>query len=257
LNILFQKSLISTQQEVLQIVIGLEGKGEKSVLKLPFQGKSSSLMMKEKPQTLITGVSETTMLNDEEEPSINQSFVDCSSFVDVDEDENVSNLCVEVCAEKPERVENRKGQLDEDENVLIKKRKVSGFSGSVSSLSSGSLGSRVRSIGVLETEALVQSILKSSNPIAAVNNITKAIHPLLKNVMKNYSDSPVQALANDESNVSISCSMCASQERVKRHRDVKEILQIINKFGESNEEKTNFLADVLSNEELVDIMNFL
>ena len=98
----------STRSSSKKIGIGLEGKGEKSVLKLPFHGKSSSLMMKEKPQTLITGVSETTMFNDEEESSINQSFVDCSSFVDVDEDGNVSNLCVEVCAEKPERVEKGK-----------------------------------------------------------------------------------------------------------------------------------------------------
>ena len=98
----------STRSSSKKICIGLEGKGEKSVLKLPFHGKSSSLMMKEKPQTLITGVSESTMLNDEEEPSINQSIVDCSSFVDVDEDGNLSNLCVEVCGEKPGIVAKRK-----------------------------------------------------------------------------------------------------------------------------------------------------
>ena len=44
----------STRSSSKKIGIGLEGKEEKNVLKLPFQGKSSSLMMKEKPQTLIT-----------------------------------------------------------------------------------------------------------------------------------------------------------------------------------------------------------
>ena len=102
----------STRSSSNKIGIGLEGKGEKSVLKLPFHGKSSSQMMKEKPQTLITGVSKSKILNDEEEPSINQSIVDCRSFVDVDEDGNVSNLCVEVCGEQPEIVRKRKGQVN-------------------------------------------------------------------------------------------------------------------------------------------------
>ena len=111
-------------------------------------------------------------------------------------------------------------------------------------------------MGLLETDALVEAILKSSNPVSAVNNMTKAINsPLLKNVMKNYSDSSVIDLANDGSNVSISSSRSGVLKRQKKQRDIKKILQIINDHGESNEEKANFLADVLSNEELVDIMN--
>ena len=97
------------------------------MLNLPFEGKSSSLMMKKNPQSLSTGVSETTInpkkycnetspspvmkflfdtvkedvkgrlmdkssLYGEEKPPINQIIVDCSSFFDVDEDGNFSNL---------------------------------------------------------------------------------------------------------------------------------------------------------------------